>query len=89
MDRRDGLWSLTGKPGRHASPEVAAVRDEPVISESYGHQLMPEPCDLASRHARGRRWPAEPVPGQRGNDDRERVGGVCAVCAWVRQERKD
>jgi hypothetical protein len=89
MDRRDGLWLVTGKPSRHASPEVAAMRDEPVISEPYDHQLMPEPRDLASGHPRGRRRPAEPITRQRRNDDRERVGGICAVRTRIGKERKN
>ena len=89
MDRREGVWLVAGEPRGHPGPEVAAMRDEAVISEAYGHQLMPESGDLASRHSRRRGRSAEPVTRPRGDDDRERVGRVRAVCARVRQERQD
>ena len=89
MDRRDGVWLVAGGPGGHAGSEVAAVCDEAFISEADGHQLVPEPRHLSSRHSRGRGWSAEPVPGQRRNDDGERVGGVCAVRARVRKRSED
>ena len=65
------------------------MRDEAVISEACGHQLMPEPRDFASGHPRGRRGAAERVTGQRRDDHSERVGGICAVRARVRQKSKD
>ena len=34
MDRRDDLWLVAGEPSGHAGPEVAAMRDETVISEA-------------------------------------------------------
>jgi hypothetical protein len=89
VDRRDGAWLVAGEPGGHAGPEVAAVCDEAFISEADGHQLVPEPRHLSSRHSRRRGRSAESVPGQRRNDDRERVGWVCAVRTRVRKQSKD
>jgi hypothetical protein len=89
MDRRDGAWLVAGKPSGHPGPEVAAVRDESLISEADGHQLMPESGDFASRHPRGRGRSAERVTGKRRNDDCECVRRVRPVGAWVRQESED
>ncbi len=89
MDRRDSVWLVSGEPRRHACPEVAAMGDEAVISEPHGHQLMPESRDLASGHPRGRGRAAERVAGQRRDDDRERIGGICAVRRGITKKRED
>jgi len=64
MNCCNGLWVVSGKPSRHASAEIAAVRDEVVIFEAHGHQLVPESPDLAGRHPRGWRRAAERVAGE-------------------------
>ena len=89
VNRRDRVWLVAGQPGGYAGTEVAAMRDEMVMSQPLSHQLMPESRDLTSGHPRGWGWCAERVAGQRRDDHRERVGRICAVPAWVRKERKD
>jgi hypothetical protein len=50
VNRRDRVWLVAGQPGGYAGAEVAAMRDETVMSQPLGHQLMPESRDLTSGH---------------------------------------
>jgi hypothetical protein len=77
---RVGLTQTRGDP----RAQVPAVGGVPVETELVPHEAVPDLVGL-ERRREGRALRRERVAGQRGDDDRERVGRVAAVLRRLRE----
>ena len=67
---------------RHAGSPIAALRDVTVVAEAR-HEFGESCGDLVDAPAGDGRLAGEPVPGQRGRNDVERIRCIATVIRWV------
>ena len=86
MDSEHVLRAIRPQPGGDERAPVAALGAVARVAESH-HELVEHRTNRRQRAALLIRAERQRVPGQRGHDDRERVGGVAAVRGRIGQQR--
>src|SRR5256885_7320680 len=88
MDADNRVRVVTRQNLRHQTSPIAAVCREMLVTETLGHQLMPEVADLESR-ARVDGGVRKCITGQAWDNDVECVRRIAAMTRGIGEHRDD